>query len=163
MHAGLTSCPVGWTALKLGGSGPWVSTSFLGPSALQDLILWDSFRKIPEEAKVSSPVVQTRGLAFCPAPSSQDHELHYLMVTAARLPSAFTSPSPALFVSRRSSRARLLIGFSIPCVRKLSSILSRNLLDFLCPAVLSLQQISGWLKSLTRTRVCTCEIASSCL
>jgi len=70
-----------------------------------------------------------------------------------RLPLSFTYPtSPSLLVRTRSSIAPLPIGSSITWRRMLSSIHSRNLLDFLCLAVLSLQQILGWLKSPMRTR-----------
>ncbi|CAN0052273.1 unnamed protein product [Bubo scandiacus] len=58
-----------------------------------------------------------------------------------RLPLSFTFPaSPSLLVRTRSSIAPLLIGSAITWRRKLSSTHSRNLLDCLCPAVLSLPQ-----------------------
>lgn len=40
----------------------------------------------------------------------------------------------------------------VTCVRKLSSVHYRNLLDFLCPAALLCQQISEQFKSPVRTR-----------
>ena len=65
-----------------------------------------------------------------------------------RLPLTFTSStSPSLFISTRSSITSLLVGSSTTCVKKLSSMLCRNLLDCVCLAVWSFQQISGWLKS----------------
>lgn len=47
------------------GSNAWISTSSLGL-----LLLWDSFKKIPEEAKVSSPEVHSCNLTCYPAWSS---------------------------------------------------------------------------------------------
>ena len=77
---------------------------------------------------------------------------------------SFTFPTSSSFlVRKRSSIAPLLNGSSINWKRKLSSVHSRNLLDCLCHAVLSLQQISGWLKSPMRTRACECEAAPICL
>lgn len=51
-----------------------------------------------------------------------------------------------------------LVSCSITRVRRLS-LHSRNLLDCMCPAVLSLQQISGWWKSLMRTRIYEYEVS----
>lgn len=61
---------------------------------------------------------------------SQDTVPQHCMVTAAKM-SAFPSDFSS-FVSIKSSRAPLLTGFLIICVRMLS-MHSRNLLDFLCP------------------------------
>ena len=69
-----------------------------------------------------------------------------------KLPPNFTSPtSPSLLVRTRSSSTYLLVGCSTICIRKLSSVHCRNLLDCVCLAVLLIQQICGWLKSLIRT------------
>lgn len=58
-----------------------------------------------------------------------------------RLPPGFTSPtSPSLFVS--NSNIPLLTASSTTFVRMLSSVFSRNLLGYVCLAVLSFQQIS---------------------
>ena len=65
-----------------------------------------------------------------------------------RLPPCLTSLISSLaLVTVRSSMASSLVGL-------LSSIHSRSLLDCLQLMVLLLQQISGWLKSLSRTRAC---------
>lgn len=58
---------------------------------------------------------------------------------APRLPLTFP-PTTSSFFFMRSSRVSLLIGSSVTQVRKLS-MLSRNSLDCLCPAALSLQQM----------------------
>ena len=60
--------------------------AFLDPSSLQRLIPWDFSKQIPEEATVCSPEVQGCDLTFCPAPSSQDPELHHLTVTITKVP-----------------------------------------------------------------------------
>jgi len=60
--------------------------------------------------------------------------------------------SPSLLVRPMSSITFLLVGSSITWRRKLSSTHSRNLLDCLCPAMLSLEKMSGWLKSTMRIR-----------
>ena len=81
-----------------------------------------------------------------------------------RLLLTFTYPTSfSLFVKVKCHKAPLHISSSITCVRKLLSMPSRNLLDCLCPAVLSLQQISGWLKIPMRISACKCEAHSSCL
>ena len=80
------------------------------------------------------------------------------------LPPTFTSStSPSLFVNTRSSRAPFFVGSSTTCIRKLSSMLCRSVLDCACIAVWSSQLMSGWLKSPMRTRACDCEAACSCL
>jgi len=56
-----------------------------------------------------------------------------------------------------------LISFSIPCVKKLPPVPSRNLLDFLCPAAWPFQQISGRLQSTMRPRACEHQASTSCL
>lgn len=45
--------------------------------------------------------------------------------------------------------------------KKLSLVTSRNLLDCRCPTMLPLLQMSGWLNSPMRTRVCASEAFSS--
>jgi len=51
-----------------------------------------------EEAKVCSPEVQACELAFGPAPSSQNPELSYLMLPAARTAFYLRIPSKTLLV-----------------------------------------------------------------
>lgn len=81
----------------------------------------------------------------------------HLMVTAVTAAPAFPpQTSPSMFVRMRYSRA--LATFS---VRKLSSMHSRNCLNCLSPAVLSLQQTPGWLKSPARTRAWEIQTSSS--
>ena len=137
--------------------------AFLSPSSLQAFIPWYSTKQIPEQAKVCSPEVRSSELAahlHCP----KDNELHHFMVTAARLPLSFTFPtSSSLLVRTRSSIEPLIAGSSVTWRRKLSPMHSRNLFDYLCHAVLSCQQISGWLKFPMRSRACECEAAPICL
>ncbi|KAK4829570.1 hypothetical protein QYF61_005239 [Mycteria americana] len=63
-------------------------------------------------------------------------------------------------VTIRSSIASPLVGLSITWLKKLSSMHARSLLDCLQLAVLLFQQMSGWLKSPSRTRAC--ERDASC-
>lgn len=80
-----------------------------------------------------------------------------------RQPLTFTVPrNPYLLVTTRSSRAPPFLDYSNSCRKKLLPAHSRNLLDCLCQAALSLQNISGWLKSLVRTRNSECEAAPVC-
>lgn len=62
-----------------------------------------------------------------------------------------------MFVSVRSSSQPLIVDSLISFVRNLSSMHSPNP-DCLCPALLLLQQILGWLNSPPKTRVCKCEL-----
>ncbi|KAK4814209.1 hypothetical protein QYF61_012548 [Mycteria americana] len=57
-------------------------------------------------------------------------------------------------VTIRSSIASPRAGLSNTWIKKLSSMHSRSLLDCLQLAVLLFQQMSGWLKSPSRTRAC---------
>lgn len=136
--------------------------AFLGPSSLRGLIPQDTSKQIPEEARVGSPQVQGCKLAFYARLESLNSTISRSL--QPRLPLTFASPtSSSLLASTRSSRAPLLFGPSITWVRKLSTTCSRNLLDCLRPAVLSLQLISGRLKSPVRTRACEREAAPICL
>ena len=67
-----------------------------------------------------------------------------------------SSTSPSLVVTMRSRNEPLLLGSSVTWRRKLLSMHTRNLLDCLCPAVLSF--CAGQLKSPMRTRACNCKI-----
>jgi len=64
-------------------------------------------------------------------------------------------------VTTRSSIASLQVGVLITWLKKLSSMHSRNLLDCLQLAVLLFLQMSGWLKSPNRMRVCEREASWS--
>lgn len=60
------------------------------------------------------------------------------MVTAAKAAASLTSPTrSSLFISVRSGTIQFLVRFSTTCVRKLSSVLSWDLLDCLCFCVAS--------------------------
>lgn len=52
----LTSCSWGWTVLGLRGGDPWLPSALFDPSYLQSPIPWDSFKQIPKEIKVCSPM-----------------------------------------------------------------------------------------------------------
>ena len=86
---------------------------------------------------------------FCPA-----HSVRFRSWTPSHshcsqwfLRSSHPPASPSWLVSVRSSRAPLLVVFSVTWSRKLPSMYFRNLLLVcLCPAVLSLQQIPRWPK-----------------
>ena len=51
----------------------------------QPSLLPNTCKQISELGKICSLEVQDCDLAFCPAPFSQDAELHHLMVTAAKV------------------------------------------------------------------------------
>lgn len=59
------------------------------------MLPWDSSKKVPEEAKVSSPEFQGYDLPYCPDSSSQNTELHDLMVAVAK-PSHNSHVQPVL-------------------------------------------------------------------
>ncbi|KAK4806147.1 hypothetical protein QYF61_001073 [Mycteria americana] len=81
--------------------------------------------------------------------------------TNPRLPPVLMSLISSLaLVTSRSSVASPLVGLSITWLKKLSSMHSRSLPDCLQLAVLLFQQMSGWLKSPSRTR--SCEREASC-
>jgi len=126
--------------------------AFLGPSSLQGFVPWYSTKHIPEEAKVCSPEIQGSELALRPR-CPKDPELHHFMVTAAKAALELHIPHQPLLVGEN----KVQHSPSTTWRRKLSSTQSRNLLDCLCPTVLSHQQVSGWLKFRMKTRACVCE------
>lgn len=65
--------------------------------------------------------------------------------------------------SARSCSSSPLAGSLIICVKKLLVTHFRNLLDYLCLAVLSLQHTLGWFNSPKKTRAYKSEASSSCL
>lgn len=83
-------------------------------------------------------------------------------VPAAQAALGLHVPTTASLVMRtRSSISPHLAGSSITWSRKFSAMHSRNLMDFLCPSALLLQEILRWLKSSMRTS--ECEAAPVCL
>lgn len=56
----------------------------LSRSTLQDGLLWDSSKQVPEKAKVCSHEVQDYNPAFFHVASLQESELHYFLVTAGK-------------------------------------------------------------------------------
>lgn len=85
--------------------------------------------------------------------SSSNTEFHDLVVTVMKIARAFTPAArPSLLHSLRSSNTAFLFGPSITSSRKLSLMLSNHCLDFLCFAILFLQQTLEWLKVPMRTR-----------
>lgn len=118
---------------------------------------WDSPKKVPKEDKVSSPVVWGCNCTDHPASSLQDAGHHDLTVTAAKAASSLHISNQALLFCL--SCTLFLLGFSTMCIRKVLGVLSRNLPECLYFALWLLQQMSGWLKSHLRTRVCVCGAA----
>lgn len=117
---------------------PENQSALLDPTSLQDDLLWDSSKQIPEQIKVFSwspvfhlfPLIsgshtpQSHGYC-CPQPSHPWSVFPFLQVQGpAEYVPSFSSWSP---------------------IRKLLSMHSRNLMDCLCPDVLSFQQILGCL------------------
>lgn len=122
--------------LELGGSGPWISTSFLGPCSLQGLIPWKCTKQIQELPKICSHEVHGCDIAFSSALSSQDPELYHLMVIAAQAAFDHHNLNEPFFLCMKCSRAPLFVVSSTAFVRKLSLVLSRNPMDWLCCVVL---------------------------
>lgn len=95
-------------------------------------------------------------------PSLQHSELHHVIITAGKTSLTYTFPtSSSLFVSMGSSRAPPLIRSSITCVKKFSSIHSRNLLDCLWSVVPSADVGMAQVVHMN-TRACQQEAVSSC-
>ena len=160
----LASSLLRWTALELGASGPWVSTSFLGPRSLQGLIPQDSTKQTQEMARICSRESRVVIMLYALLPPLSILNSMISWSLQARWPLTFTSSrSHSLFVSVRSSRAPLRVVSLVAFVWKLSWMLCRNSLDCWYCAVLVLQQISGWLKSTVRTRACKYKATSGCL
>lgn len=108
--------------------------------------------------EICSPEIQS-GDAFSPLLFSV---LRILNSILSRPPPASTSlPNYSLFM--RFSRACPLTSFLITYVRKFPSTLFRDLLDCLCPAVLTFHLTLEWLKLPTRTRAWEQKASSSCL
>lgn len=125
----------------------WILTSFLGPLSSPECYPTGLFQANSWRGQSLLSLSPALWSCFFPAPSSHDLEYCYLLITVffnLHIPNDLPSP---LFVSMRSSRAPLLSDSFITCVRQLSSLHSRNLLDCLCPPGLSLQQALGCLKS----------------
>lgn len=74
----------------------------------------------------------------------EDPEFHHFMATAAKATPSLHISKYSLFM--RFGRASPLTGFLITYVRKFPSTLSRDLLDCLCPAVLTFHLTKEWLK-----------------
>lgn len=128
----LTSCSLGWTTIELGGCDLWLSISFLGPLFLPGPysveLFWADFWK--SQYLFSCTMLIRLSFAFHSLPCPQDPELHHLMVLAAKV--AFDLPiskKPFLGGEMRSSRASLLIFFSVTWRWKLSPMHCRNHLD----------------------------------
>ena len=84
------------------------------------------------------------------SPRNENSVVSWLL--SPRWPLTTTSlTSPSLSVNSRSSEAPHLVGSLTNCVRKLLSTHSRNPLDCFLSAVLYIRQMSGKLKSPTRT------------
>lgn len=78
-------------------------------------------------------------------------------------PPTASTPLTSYSLFLRFSRASPLITFLITYVRKFPSTLSRDVLDCLCPAVLTFQLTLEWLKLPTKTRAWEQKASSSCL
>lgn len=106
-------------------------------------------------AKVFS--LEAQGSEFAVYPQCFKYlQPHHLKVTAAQPAlELHVSCQPLLLMRTKSIIAPPLY----PERRKLSPTNSKNLQDCLCPAVLSLQQPSGWLKSSNGTTACDYEAA----
>lgn len=134
---------------------------FLGSSSLHGNLPGYFNKKIPEETKVCSLEVQGNEFAASPPHCPRDLELCHSMISDARATlelhisllvgenKAQHSPSPCWFLYHLE--------------KEIIISASRHLLDCLCFAVSSLQQILGWLNSPRRTRACECEAAAICL
>lgn len=136
--------------------------AFLGPSYLQGLIPWYSPKQVPQEAKVCSPEAWSSELFMC-TPHCPKNLDHCFMVTAAKAALELCITHQSLLISENKVQHSIfLMGSCTTWKRKLSSMHSGNIFNFWCSAVLSLQQVLGWLKSPMRTMFCEHEAASIC-
>lgn len=137
-HACSTFCTWEWTVLVFWGRCPWRSASCcwvpLPSRAVAPLFL-------PSRSltKLQFTVLKSRAISllFVLHTSLSILKSTSVWKMQPRLLSAFTSlMSSSLFASDRSSRAPPLVGSSIASARKLSTTVSRNLLAYLCLALL---------------------------
>lgn len=141
----------------------WVSCTALLPRTLSHGIPSSRSLNRPVSALLGSRAVGLQD--SCPV-----HPLRLILNSTiawplqARLLMTFTSLTNSyLFVSTRPSRVSPVIGPLFSCVKTLSSVLFRNYVACLSPAVVFLQQILGLFKSPVRTGICKREAFSSCL
>lgn len=120
---------------------------------------------VPEEAKACSTEIWGCDPAFCLVPCFHNTDFYHHTDSVIKVFAKLHIPQYyiSLLVSMRFSSVSPLISFSITCIKKLSSVPSRNLLDCLCSAAWPFQQISWWLKSTMRSRACEHEASASCL
>lgn len=119
---------------------------------------WDSTAKILEKAKVCTPAAQGSELSACSPHCPEDPQLHCLIVAVAKAALEHCIPHQLLTVGEH----RVQHGTS-PCW--LLSHLGKKVVigtfkeppGCLCIAMLSFQQLSGWLKFPMRIRACECE------
>lgn len=106
------------------------------------------FQVVPEQAKICSPESGVVILLFALFSLVRILNFYHLILTVAKtaLDHFF------LVFSTRSKTASPYFSSSTACVKKLSPLYSRSLLDCLGSTVLLFQQIPGWLKPPMRTR-----------
>lgn len=127
------SCKREWMILEHEGADSWNSTRSPGPPS------WSISRGILP-SRFLNLLSWSPGLWSCFLPCSFLSESWSppSMTTATKdVPSCYI-PNKLFFVSMRSSRQSSFVGSLIACVNKFSTMYSRNLLNHLCPAVLTL-------------------------
>lgn len=117
--------------------------------------------------KMSDYFPETQGCerAFCPSPSPEDSRILNSTITVTAAKSAFDLHITNLLMKRKkSSRASPLVVLSVTWRRKLLSVHSRNVQDFL-EILLCFPSKRYWeqLKFPRRTKARECEVAPSCL
>lgn len=132
-HLCLILCLLGWAILEFGGD-LWESTNSLGPFLSPGLYPMGFFQAYLWTRVVIWFFALFPPLRILNAASSWSLQPRLLL--------SFTSLTGSfLFLSMRSRRVSSLVGFLITCVGILSSMHSRNFLDFLCHTISAVQQI----------------------
>jgi len=156
--------PTGQPATMLPASPLFLrrNVSFLEPFVLQDYHTRDSPNQCPELLKVFPPKVQGSSFADPPPDLTKNKELYHFVVTIHKIASDnYTYRS--FSVNSRSREMPSLVGSLTSCIRKLSSMHTKNLLDCFFSSVLHFQQMSDKLKSPMRTKATVCMTSVSCL
>lgn len=135
--------------MKLQKIGQWKREKNIHrESGAQEISSFGDFRTgqdkalVPEEPKVGSTEVWGCDPAFCLVPSFHNPDFYCHTVSVISVCAKLHITQQYLLACKHEVQqsVSLLISFSITCVKKLSSVPSRNLLDCLCLAAWPFQQ-----------------------
>jgi len=121
-----------------------LSWNFFSPLRL----LCDSSKQIPIQAKVFSPQAQGPDSPFCPLFRTLNAFTWWPRQVRLPRPSLLQAMLPCLWLWGPADLSMSIFTW----VRKMPLMHSKSLLDFSYPPDLSLQQITGWVKSPVRTK-----------